>query len=317
MQRRRILSSVLRSAKRFGAPDTVTVRGAANRGNHHHRHDAGYTATGAVIRNSGTDTGCAPPSGKASRQERILSSLRELRDSRRITPETEWSTNPYELDRHGTGESYHRGYDQDHDNDNNEEELTPDVIVRPTTVDDVSAVLSFCNDHGIPVIPYGAGTSVEGHVCAVKTGTISLDMTAFDSIVLPGEEEDHGLDDDYNDNDDDGDGGAVFPDPIATVGAGVSRAALNEALRHTGLRFTVDPGAATATLGGMVATGASGTTAVRYGTMRENLLGLGCVLADGTVVRAGTRAPKSSAGYDLAGLLCGSEVRVPRLRCAA
>ncbi len=231
---------------------------------------------------------------KASRQESILSSLDGLKASKTITKETEFSTNPYELDRHGRGESHHRGYnilEQD-----GGDEITPDVIVRPQTVQDVSAILSFCNDNRIPVIPYGAGTSVEGHVCAVKNGTISLDMNAFQIIVLPGEE-------DENDDDD-----ALLPDPIAKVGAGVTRKQLNEALRHTGMQFVVDPGA-DASLGGMVATGASGTTAVRYGTMRENILELECVLADGTIVRQiGTKALKSSAGYDLVGLMCGSEV---------
>ena len=230
---------------------------------------------------------------KASRQESILSSLEELKASKKITKETEFSTNPYELDRHGRGESHHRGYNILEDDGG--DEVTPDIIVRPQTVQDVSAILTFCNDYRIPVIPYGAGTSVEGHVCAVKNGTISLDMNAFQTIVLPGEEDE---------NDDD----ALLPDPIAKVGAGVTRKQLNEALRHTGMQFVVDPGA-DASLGGMVATGASGTTAVRYGTMRENILELECVLADGTIVRQiGTKALKSSAGYDLVGLMCGSEV---------
>lgn len=232
-------------------------------------------------------------SSKASRQESILSSLEALKTSKTITEDTEFSTNKYELDRHGRGESHHRGYNILEDDGG--DEVTPDVIVRPQTVQDVSAILSFCNDHRIPVIPYGAGTSVEGHVCAVKNGTISLDMNAFQTIMLPGEEDE---------NDDD----ALLPDPIAKVGAGVTRKQLNEALRHTGMQFVVDPGA-DASLGGMVATGASGTTAVRYGTMRENILELECVLADGTIVRQiGTKALKSSAGYDLVGLMCGSEV---------
>ena len=100
----------------------------------------------------------------------------------------------------------------------------------------------------------------------------------------------------------------LLPDPIATVGAGVTRKTLNYELRHTGMQFVVDPGA-DATLGGMVATGASGTTAIRYGTMRDNILAVECILADeqATIVKAGTKALKNSAGYDLLSLLCGSE----------
>jgi len=229
-----------------------------------------------------------------------MSYLEGLKDFNRLTEGTEFSTNPYELERHGRGESHHRGYlINDNDDDrggDNYGNVTPDVIVRPRTVQDVSAILKFCNDGRIPVIPYGAGTSVEGHVCAVRNGTISLDMNAFQTIVLPGEE----------DNDENEDV-SLLPDPIARVGAGVTRKTLNEALRHTGMQFVVDPGA-DASLGGMVATGASGTTAVRYGTMRENILQLECVLADGTIVKQiGTKALKSSAGYDLVGLMCGSE----------
>jgi D-lactate dehydrogenase (cytochrome) len=223
-----------------------------------------------------------------------------------LTDETEFSTNPYELDRHGKGESYHRGYlidDDCGDDDEDDGNITPDVIVRPRTVQDVSAIVRFCNDSCIPVIPYGAGTSVEGHVCAIKNGTISLDMNAFQTIVLPGEK----AEEDENSVREDEET-SLMPDPIASVGAGVTRKALNEALRHTGMQFVVDPGA-DASIGGMVATGASGTTAVRYGTMRENILQLECVLADGTIVKQiGTKALKSSAGYDLLGLMCGSEV---------
>lgn len=233
---------------------------------------------------------------KAERQATILASLLHLKESRKVLSEgTEFSTNVYELDRHGRGESHHRGYNQH--NGNSIQPLTPDIIVRPQTVEDVSEILKFCNERKIPIIPYGAGTSVEGHVCATTEGSISLDMGAFQKIVLPREED---YDDDHEDE-------GTFPDPIATVGAGVSRKTLNEALRATGLQFVVDPGA-DATLGGMVATGASGTTAVRYGTMRENILELECVLAEGTIVnKIGTKALKSSAGYDLVGLLCGSE----------
>lgn len=135
------------------------------------------------------------------------------------------------------------------------------------------------------MIPWGAGTSLEGHVSAIRDGTVSLDMAEFDSIELP-------------------DG--MLPDAHVRVGAGVTRKALNDALRHTGMQFMVDPGA-DATIGGMVACGASGTAAVKYGTMRENILGLQVVLPDGTVAKTGTDAVKSSAGYDLTALMCGSE----------
>jgi D-lactate dehydrogenase (cytochrome) len=191
-------------------------------------------------------------------------------------PQLEITTNPYELERHGKGESSHPT-------------RRPDAVATPTSVEDIQEIIKYCVQHRIPIVPFGVGTSLEGHV-ACLSGGISLDMGKFTNIELP----------QMN--------GDSLPDPIATVGAGVTRKALNEALRHTGMQFSVDPGA-NATIGGMVATGASGTTAVRYGTMRENILQLECVLADNeaTVVRTGTKALKNSAGYDLLGLMCGSE----------
>ena len=266
------------------------------------------TATSDIYCNSRSSTSIGDSESKTSRQEWILSSLQDLQKSNTITEETEFSTNHYELDRHGRGESYHRGHlraddgEAGHDGNStdNQKIITPDVIVRPNTIEDVSTILAFCNENMIPVIPYGAGTSVEGHLCALKYGSISLDMNAFQSIVLPGEEALAATPEDGDD--------VLLPDPIAKVGAGVTRKTLNEALRHTGFQFVVDPGA-DASLGGMVATGASGTSTVRYGTIRDNILELECVLADGThVERLGTKALKSSAGYDLIGLMCGSEV---------
>jgi D-lactate dehydrogenase (cytochrome) len=191
-------------------------------------------------------------------------------------PQLEITTNPYELERHGRGESSHPT-------------RRPDAVATPTTVEDIQKIVKHCVQHRIPIVPFGAGTSVEGHVCCLSGG-ISLDMGKFTNIELPQMD------------------GDSLPDPIATVGAGVTRKALNEALRHTGMQFSVDPGA-NATIGGMVATGASGTTAVRYGTMRENILQVECVLADdeATIVRTGTKALKNSAGYDLLSLMCGSE----------
>jgi len=192
-----------------------------------------------------------------------------------LSKKTEFTQNPYELRRHGLGESYHAA-------------VPPELVVSPATVEDVQVVTRFCNEHRIPLIPFGAGTSLEGHVAALHGG-ISLDMAQFQGIELPTE-------DDSNE----------IPDPIAVVGAGVTRKTLNAALKQTGLQFSVDPGA-DATLGGMAATGASGTTAVHHGTMRENTLALQCVLADGTLVQTGTRALKNSAGYDLKSLFLGSE----------
>lgn len=192
-------------------------------------------------------------------------------------------TNPYELDRHGRGESFHPT-------------RPPAAIVYPTSLEDVVEIVTCCQAHQFPLIPFGVGTSVEGHVCALTehTGTVSVDTSLLQSMELP----------EFGHSDEDGD--IVWPDPMATVGAGVTRNTLNTALRHTGLQFVVDPGA-DATLGGMVATGASGTTAVHYGTMRDNILALTAVLPDGSVVQAGTKALKNSAGYDLLGLMCGSE----------
>jgi len=201
-----------------------------------------------------------------------------------LSKSTELVLNPYELQRHGRGESFHPS-------------RPPDAILRPATVEDVSTILSFCNEHKIPVVPFGVGTSVEGHVCCLEGG-LSLDTSLFQSIATPLDLLDEGVGDASS--------SSSLPDPIARVGAGVTRMTLNNALRHTGMQFVVDPGA-DATIGGMVATGASGTTAVRYGTMRENLLKLQVVLADGTVANVGTQALKNSAGYDLLSLLCGSE----------
>lgn len=190
--------------------------------------------------------------------------------------------NPYELDRHGRGESYHQT-------------KPPVAIVYPRCVREVQEVVRLANKYRIPLITFGAGTSVEGHVCALYGG-ISLDTSLLQSMELPDFGTSHEADE-LN---------TMWPDPMATVGSGVTRNTLNRALRHTGLYFVVDPGA-DATLGGMVACGASGTTAVHYGTMRENILALEAVMPDGSIVKAGTKALKNSAGYDLLGLLCGSE----------
>lgn len=158
----------------------------------------------------------------------------------------------------------------------------PDAVAYPESTEEVSQILRICSAEGCPVIGWGAGTSLEGHGLAVQGG-VAVDFTRMDRVLETRSE-----------------------DMAVVVQPGITREALNHALRATGLFFPVDPGA-NATLGGMAATRASGTTAVRYGTMAENVLALEAVLADGTVIRTGSGARKSSAGYDLTRLLIGSE----------
>jgi D-lactate dehydrogenase (cytochrome) len=158
----------------------------------------------------------------------------------------------------------------------------PDLVCFPRTTEEVSAIVKVSARHGLPVVPFGAGTSLEGNVHAMLGG-ISIDMRQMNRMLR-----------------------ASAEDMDATVEAGISRVALQKALENTGLTFFIDPGA-DATIGGMASTRASGTTAVRYGTMRENVLGLTVVLADGRVIHMGTRARKSSAGYDLTRLFVGAE----------
>ena len=194
--------------------------------------------------------------------EQAIAELRSLLGERT-------STAPVIREHHSHGESYHPP-------------ASPDVVCFPHTTVEVSEILKISAKHHLPVIPFGAGTSLEGNVNAIRGG-ITIDLREMNKVLR-----------------------ISTADLDATVEAGVTRLQLNKALDNTGLTFFIDPGA-DATLGGMAATRASGTTAVRYGTMRDNVLGLTVVLADGRIIKTGTRARKSSAGYDLTRLFVGSE----------
>jgi D-lactate dehydrogenase (cytochrome) len=170
---------------------------------------------------------------------------------------------------HGTDSSFH-------------EPALPDAVVFPETTDECVEIVRTCVRHGTPMVPFGAGSSLEGHIMALRGG-ISIDMTRMNAITRISVE-----------------------DLDVTVQAGVTRRQLDARLRPEGVFFSVDPGA-DATIGGMISTGASGTTTVRYGAMRENVLSLLVVTPDGELVRTRSRARKSSAGYDLTRLFIGAE----------
>ena len=187
-----------------------------------------------------------------------------------ILPEDRVVSGGDDLERHGGGVfTYHAP-------------VHPDAVVYPESRDEVVGVLRFANEHLIPIVPFGKGSSLEAHTLPLHGG-ISLDLGRMDRIL------------------------EVRPDDfIARVQPGLTHGALNVALAEHGLLFPVDPGW-DASLGGMAGTNASGTNAVKYGVMRDQVLGAEVVLADGTVMRTGGMAMKSSAGYDLTGLFVGSE----------
>ena len=192
----------------------------------------------------------------------VIADLRELLGDR-------CSTNPTQIEHHSHGESWHAP-------------APPDVVVFPASTDEVSSIVRIAARHRAPIVPFGIGSSLEGHVNAIHGG-ISVDLSRMNRVLRISAE-----------------------DLDCQVEAGITHRQLNKALASSGVHFSVDPGA-DATIGGMAATRASGTTTVRYGTMRDVVLGLTVVLADGRVIRTGGRARKSSSGYDLTRLFVGSE----------
>jgi D-lactate dehydrogenase (cytochrome) len=161
-------------------------------------------------------------------------------------------------------------------------ENIPDAVIFPETTEEISKIMTYASDNNIPVVPFGAGTALEGHVHAVNGG-ITINSINMNKIIE-----------------------VNLEDMDCRVQAGVTREDLNTFLRDTGLFFPVDPGA-NASIGGMCSTGASGTNTVKYGTIREQVMDLEVVMSDGQIIKTGSRARKSSAGYDLTHLMLGSE----------
>ncbi|TWI58139.1 D-lactate dehydrogenase (cytochrome) [Halalkalibacter nanhaiisediminis] len=192
-----------------------------------------------------------------------------ISELKKLLPEEQMTTNQTMREQHSRDESYH-------------EPSLPDVVVFPKTTAEVSKVVAFANEHQIPVVPFGLGTSLEGHIIPYHGG-ISLDMSLMNRVLEIRER-----------------------DFLVKVEPGITRTQLNKELKKYGLFFSVDPGA-DATLGGMAATNASGTTSVKYGIMRDQVRDLEVVLASGEVIHTGGLSAKSSSGYHLNGLIVGSE----------